>query len=582
MTSLVGHDGAISNSNSNSRNKRNANDGSTSAEWRIGLEFLAEKISKLTPFSAHGIARQSLLFHDDDERRLLPLIVCVQCLERIPPSPVQRWKRWQSIVCETIVLFQDRIGLEMERIVDNEEANNDESDDDPLDVPDAVVLWVEGVLQKLDLSFLIADNNRHQSCHLGVWAGLVGTTLRMVETFPQHTELLLEGLKRRNDGNLAPMELILLHPWRQHSSGSVVKKHSGSYQDTDEANGDENDNDNDDDTIEDGLHPELQRHLQSMLWWWTCKANCHDSVANMETAWPDNGVAMAALYSWNCRACTYSHSYQWNTWFPHLKTLLALSPSSGRPDIIHDALQMLSELLVCQTTGSHVESTGVLGPLPVIQALYGILVLKSRSSPGAIAALSGLIRQLMGTYSPETQIRLVEQLVEHSHDYPALIPRYIDTLRPLVLAKDCPDVLWEFLQQRYFLPLAKMVHENKKTQQQEQEQEQKQERPHDSSPRDMNSKDAQSFVDKLLDQVEALTAAFTLIRVRIMVHFEVPPLLSLDHVPDLLEMLSGVLDNDDSSSSIKALFPLDLFRNVLQCLIDLLPNHNPKQPETGG
>ena len=240
MTSLVGHDGAISNSNSNSRNKRNANDGSTSAEWRIGLEFLAEKISKLTPFSAHGIARQSLLFHDDDERRLLPLIVCVQCLERIPPSPVQRWKRWQSIVCETIVLFQDRIGLEMERIVDNEEANNDESDDDPLDVPDAVVLWVEGVLQKLDLSFLIADNNRHQSCHLGVWAGLVGTTLRMVETFPQHTELLLEGLKRRNDGNLAPMELILLHPWRQHSSGSVVKKHSGSYQDTDEANGDEN------------------------------------------------------------------------------------------------------------------------------------------------------------------------------------------------------------------------------------------------------------------------------------------------------------------------------------------------------
>ena len=107
------------NNNDNDDVIRNGEEDSLLFEWSIAMLYIHELLPHIisTPFELHSIASQSLLFSSSSlgdskttnstSHWILCLILCTYSLQQCPIPLQKRWRRWQSLVCETLRLFQD-------------------------------------------------------------------------------------------------------------------------------------------------------------------------------------------------------------------------------------------------------------------------------------------------------------------------------------------------------------------------------------------------------------------------------------------------------------------------------------------
>ena len=126
-------------------------------EWWMGTQLLAVLLPKLSPFEIHSIATDSSVFSDGSKAHwILCLLVASFSLRQCPSPLEQRWKRWQSLTCETIRLFQNN-GIETGY--------------------HALSLWTHHIVPSCQH---VIRQLPPEALHLGLLSGMVGTTSSLV------------------------------------------------------------------------------------------------------------------------------------------------------------------------------------------------------------------------------------------------------------------------------------------------------------------------------------------------------------------------------------------------------------------
>jgi hypothetical protein len=238
--------------------------------WEIGVSILASLIRIISPFEVHSIASQSLIFLKDPgpPHPVLCLMLCAWSLTQCPIEP-KRWKRWQSILCETIRLFQIYRRDEWE-----------------------VDLWVTYLMPAF-----LQVKLPSEACHVGILSGKIGTSLTLIADHPDKLDLIQRSLM-----NVIDIRQILLHPWSISRLNYV------------------------DSTISNPTCPLMFENLA----WWSEAANCHDVVSSMDTSWSNAGICLLARESFKLsKEVNSPPEILWEEYFPHVSTMLLYSEKEG-------------------------------------------------------------------------------------------------------------------------------------------------------------------------------------------------------------------------------------------------------------
>ena len=454
-------------------------------EYKTSLAAIGGLVRRMNPLDVHTVAAQTLLL--TEQQIPLMLLLCIHSLHRHPSNP-KRWKRWQSVCCETIKLFQRN--------------------------PSNVLIWIR------HLDSLRANWLPPEALHVGIVAGLVGTTTFMVESYPQHALSCLQALEPILGNDIM---VLLGHPWREQSLsklGNLVVIA-------------------DDEQDEEEHHPIVQQYLRSQLSWWTFQADSDDSVVNMRTSWSNVGVALMAAAAWNSRPLLYTPFFQWRMWFPHVQNLLLLQGENA--GMVLQGMELLENAL--RVTPIHAlscnerEKGSPIDPVGTMQLLCNEM-LSSQQSPTKLASVSGLLQGVVERYQPAHQIKLVQRLMEDCPQ-PGLVPRLLDLLRPLVLSVEDTNPaaaqVWTLLDEDYFQPLC----------------------------------GKQYTTEELLEQVELHVAALTMLRLQLLIRKAVPVQVETT-IPQLVESvlpwLSGRIRGFERNPGAA---PDQFFRlNILQLALE--------------
>ena len=139
----------------------------SSSTEKNSLQQMASLLQLLSPLEYHNVAKQAMVVHLVDESNewhfSICLLLCCHALHHIPLTPATlRWKRPQSLLCETIHLYQHYT------------------------LPN-VELWTDHVVPSC-LSLKLKLPN--QAAHDNITAAIIGTTSILVEESPPDTEKL--------------------------------------------------------------------------------------------------------------------------------------------------------------------------------------------------------------------------------------------------------------------------------------------------------------------------------------------------------------------------------------------------------
>lgn len=366
--------------------------------WRAGFMLIGTLIRRLSPFELHTSSSQALIFSEDASSHFsaLCLILCAKSLTQCPAlSELKQWKRWQSMLCETIRMFQTFRIPEWE-----------------------LSLWMNYLLPTLESVKL-----PEEALHNAIAAGLIGTTLELIANHPSETGQCRPALER-----MMKSQEILSHPWK------VVAFRNPDNEGTDS---------------------HCAKMRKADLVWWTECADAHDSVCSMDTSWSTKGLACWAWECWQNESASPQSSPQdtWNVYFPYVSNLIL------EDDLYRVGLIMLRDLLSVQPSRTMVEWQKVpTNPMGTLQLLSNKLVRASQEHgrQGA-TAMATLMQSLVEKYSPSSQVELVKQLARDC-PYPGLQPKLLDMLRPLATtgSAHCPE-LWHLLQYTYLQEMLKHV-----------------------------------------------------------------------------------------------------------------------------
>jgi hypothetical protein len=368
--------------------------------WLAGSSLVGTLVNRLSPFDVHLSASQALIFSEDANTDFpaVCLLLCSWSLRQCP-AKLKRWKRWQSMLCSTVRLFQEYHNPNWE-----------------------IQLWIHYLLPSFEFVTLPPE-----ALHVGIAAGLVGTTLELIANHPHDDDN--ETLQCRHAIEKAMMTQnheVLSHPWTVSSFRKLQCEEDHSF----------------------------ELHKQDLAWWTEC-ANGHDSVSSMVTSWSAKGLARLA---WDCwkkpSSLTSTPEKKWNDFFPHVPNLLV------EDDHSHAGLELLQHLLSILPSQSLVEWQAVpTNPIGTIQLLCNHLVLASQQrrresqqlqqKQFAIGVLSAnLMQSLVERYVPVSQVEMIDHLLQDC-PYPGLQPKLLDLLRPLVRDSSCCPELWSLVQTRY-------------------------------------------------------------------------------------------------------------------------------------
>lgn len=432
--------------------------------WLAGSSLVGTLVSRLSPFDVHLSASQALIFLEDANTDFpaFCFLLCSWSLRQYP-SKCERWKRWQSMVCTTIRLFQEHHCPDWE-----------------------IQLWIHYLLPSFEYVKLPPE-----ALHVGIAAGILGTTLELIANHPNDEETSQCRLAIEKTMTIRSQEL-LAHPWKVSSFNKSYCEQDDSF----------------------GLH-KLERA------WWTEYADGHDSVSSMATSWSAKGLAW---FAWDCwkRPSSWATTSEekWNAYFPHVSNLLV------EADLSHAGLELLQHLLLILPPRSLVEWQGVpTNPIGTIQLLCNYLVLASQQQTRSskqeqtnfdIVALSAnLMQRLVERYVPISQVEILDHLLQRC-PYSGLQPKLLDLLRPLVRdPSSCPE-LWSLVQSRY---LKEMLEQHVATGQQ---------RP-------------VRGLDQLLDKVEIYVSATSLVQLHWMLWGTWPVGVEVCTFERMLEAVSSTI-----------------------------------------
>lgn len=391
-------------------------------EWWIGTQLIATLLQQLTPFEIHTTATQSSVFTDGSKSHwTLCLLLCAYSLQQCPKPLETRWKRWQSSVCETIRLFQT-YGMETGY--------------------HAVPIWIHHIVPACQY---VIGQLPSDAVHMGLLSGLVGTTSMLVvkecERLEQVdlTALLSRGyqLLKTIRGIVSDRgqseEWIWYDPWR--SIDSFVGEH-----DVDIA---------------------FENHKDDIAWW-NRAAHKHEKVAGMDTSWDESGVSLLALMAFDDRPLTFTPTFTWNTWFPHVAILFKVSTQYNFLESL--PLLLLEKLFIVVTDRSlpavSSASKKVDTPYETFQLLANRIMVKPVKKSGKKSKTEikemeleskarservvGLMKSLLNRYPSVNQIKIVRKLV-HDCPHPGLQAKFMDLLRPVVFEEECADAFWSYI-----------------------------------------------------------------------------------------------------------------------------------------
>ncbi|KAI2514242.1 hypothetical protein MHU86_135 [Fragilaria crotonensis] len=368
--------------------------------WRAGSSLIATLLRKLSPFEVHTSSSQALMFSDDANSRFSAfcLILCAWSLKQCPAPPeLKKWKRWQSMLCETVRLFQTFRNPDWE-----------------------VSIWVEYLLPTLES---LKSKLPEDALHVGIDAALIGTTLELIAKHPHETAYCRPAMER-----IMESREILSHPWKALAFRPP---------DTEGAD-----------------NQCAMLHKTNLVWWTEC-ADEHDSICAIDTTWSTTGMACLAWECWRNESAGPQSSPLsldiWNIYFPHVQSLLL------EDDQCRVGLNMLHTLLSVLPRRTIVEwQNAPANPIGTLQLVSNQLIRASQQrDQQATTATVTLIQSLVDKYVPTSQVELVSQLTQDC-PYPGLQPKFLDLLRPLACEDFCPQ-LWDFLRKLYFQEMLKHV-----------------------------------------------------------------------------------------------------------------------------
>lgn len=387
-------------------------------EWWMGAQLMAILLPKLSSFEIHSIATQSSVFTDGSQSHwTLCLLVCAYSLRQCPQPLEQRWKRWQSLTCETVRLFQN-YGVETGY--------------------HALTLWTNHIAPACQH---VLRQLPSEALRVAILSGLVGTTSTLVMkecdrleqvhqvVFLSRGKLLLNTVRAivREGGEAE--EWIWSNPWRS-------KETFPEEQDEEVA---------------------LQNYKNNIAWW-NQAAHRHETVAGMDTSWNPKGISMLAVMAFDDRPQTFTPNYTWNTWFPHVAILFKTSAEHHFLDSI--PLLLLDNLIkfVPEKSLPTVSSaaTTIDAPYETFQLLSNRMMVKppkksklckkqvELESKARSERIVGLMKSLLSRYPSINQIKIVRKLV-HDCPHPGLQAKFMDLLRPVVFEEECAEALWSYI-----------------------------------------------------------------------------------------------------------------------------------------
>ena len=519
-------------------------------EWWMGIRFIKHFASQISAFELHSVVNDSIIFADGSlSHSALCLLLCVNALKQCPCPISKRIKRWQSLVFETIRLYQNYGIEELDTL--------------------ALSLWI-GYIVPATLHVIENLPSKDKNVNrLAMCSGLIGTsthlakrecelpeTLKHIATstiLQDHLQDLLEVVRLILSKFEHSEIWVWTSPWRKFSLPSQSEM--------EERNED----------IE---------YIQNKdkIEWWSRHVHRHESVAGMDTSWDELGVSLMAILSFENRPMILSSKYVWKVWFPHVSILLTSIGDSGGDLSFLDPLPIyLLDHLVKVTPEHSLPAVGsyskkVDAPFETFQLLSNQILSQAAASNREDSAskskeeetlsrarserMVGLMKGLLTRYQPINQVKIVRKLV-HDCPHPGLQAKFIDLLRPVIFSEEASDALWTYI--RSFV---KDLLEH-----------------HDEEQRTLLE------IDDLVEKVEIYVGAITMIQLYVMVKGKVPKKISSPKplrrfYKTLHQMLQDWLDNANQSLGPDNYYRLYLLEGALQQVMENLDSN--KSSETVG
>ena len=357
--------------------------------WKSSLYTISTLLSLIEPRDLHAVAVQGVVFSDRSPAHVcLCLLLCAHAINSCP-STIDRWKRWRSILCETIALFQRYV-----LVTENDERNKDEAN----------TLWLNHVLP----ACLHVERVLPPECHrIPIMAGIVSVSSHLVLYASADTrQRLLQSIRRSLSCN---EDELWSHPWR-------VYEHR-----------------------EYDCHEDDDNDCKEYLWWWTIYANRDDSVAGMDTIWDPDGIAILAFLGYDQRPLVYTPTFQWFLWFPHTSTLLLNNDLLSCKDVFGVLQSLLVQLSSKSLEWSHQEDPS--SPIGTLQLLLNQTAIPNTNDKPRVVST---IKLLLSKYTPESQVSVVSRLMETCPHF-GVMPRLLDLLRPIVTTTVVANYLQTFV-----------------------------------------------------------------------------------------------------------------------------------------
>jgi hypothetical protein len=398
-------------------------------EWWWGLRLIhfLLKDTELTPFEIHSIANDSIVFSEGSRTHyLLCLLLCARSLEQCPAPIPKRWKRWQSVICETIRHFQNCF-------------QNGGDDGDLM-----LLLWANQIVPACLHAILQLPPEAY---HVALLSALVGTTAELAASTEWGTRQKQSQLQLLSETHRTILDTlsehddtwVWLHPWREHEMQSSTDYRSDSAEEEDD---DEEDS--------------ASQRKDGIVWWAT-QADCHESVAGMNTSWDDLGISVLAFTGFDNLPQAFSPVQTWKVWFPHVATLLKSVVDPVRDLLPLLFVQQLLEVIPEKAVSSfnpNVKTPD--SPLETFQLLSNRILVQSRNDTSLeekqkirqkTDRIVSLMKALLDRYIPVQQIQIVKHLLIDC-PHPGLRAKFLDFLRPLILEQEqgeASDLFWEYI-----------------------------------------------------------------------------------------------------------------------------------------
>lgn len=388
--------------------------------WLVHARRVANVLPKLSPFELHSVATQSCVFSVGSTSHLiLCLLLCSYALRKCPSPIEKRWKRWQSLVGETIRLFQTFAFQENSH---------------------ALPLWVQYVCPACQHTI---EQLPSSALSTALLSGLVGTMSKLV---PLECTLQNDSdcaqLENKLFRLLQPLDSILTligqnefwlwcNPWRVRHP---ISNSSEKYQDFEFA------------------------HFRDDIAWWNRVEGPREEVAGMDTSWDELGISLLAMIAYDSRPLVLSSDYTWRIWFPHVPILLRAWGDRRFTILDMHPLNLLGGLIASipehffKDNARRGCSTVADSPFEVFQLLSNRIVVnpqlqgsKLMEAKSNSSRIVNLMKKLLARYRPTLQIRIIRKVVDDC-PHTGLKATFLDLLRPLVLGKEGADELWTYVQ----------------------------------------------------------------------------------------------------------------------------------------